>query len=317
MSRRFDVVGVGLNATDTVLLVSRFPGLGGKAPFEKEVLSPGGQVASALAACQKLGLRTKYIGSVGDDERGRIQMESLAGSGIDIEHVQTRENCPNQSAYIIVDQETGERTIFWQRPECLRIDPEQITEDQIVCGRLLHIDGHDTPAVERAARIARDAGIPVTVDVDTIYEGFDRVLPHVDYLIASAEFPGRWTGENDPCRALENIQREYGMKVAAMTLGQNGALALAGGRFHYAPGFVVSCVDTTGAGDIFHGAFCYGVLAGWPLDRILEVSNALAALNCRALGAQGGIARLDEAESLIAAGDRREAPAFATQVSRV
>ena len=107
------------------------------------------------------------------------------------------------------------------------------------------------------------------------------------------------------------------MKVAAMTLGENGALALARGRFHYAPGFVVSCVDTTGAGDIFHGAFCYGVLAGWPLDRILEVSNALAALNCRALGAQGGIAGLDEAESLIAAGDRREAPEFAAQVSRV
>ncbi len=317
MSRRFDVVGVGLNATDTVLLVSRFPIHGGKIPFDEEVISPGGQVASALAACQKLGLRTKYIGSVGDDERGRIQMESLVKSGIDIEHVQRRENCPNQSAYIIVDRETGERTILWRRPDCLRIDPEQIEEEQIVCGRLLHIDGHDTPAVERAARIARGAGMPVTVDVDTIYEGFDRVLPYVDYLVGSSEFPGDWTGEDDPFRALERIQAEYGMKVAAMTLGQDGALALSEGRFHYSAGFVVACTDTTGAGDVFHGAFCYGILAGWPLGRVLEVSNALAALNCRALGAQGGIGSLDEAENLIAGGQRREAPEYAAQGSRV
>ena len=316
MSRRFDVVGVGLNAVDTVLLVSRFPKWGGKIEFERETLSPGGQVASALAACQRLGLRTKYIGSVGDDERGHLQMKSLAASGIDVEHVQTRENCPNQSAYIIVDQETGERTILWQRPECLRIDPEQITEDQITCGRLLHIDGHDTPAVEQAARLAREAGIPVTVDVDTIYDGFDRVLPYVDYLVASAGFPSRWTGEDDPFRALERIQRDHGLKVAAMTLGADGALALAGGRFHYAPGFVISCVDTTGAGDVFHGAFCYGVLAGWPLDHILEISSALAALNCQALGSRGGLAGLDEAESLIASGERRRAPAFAAQESR-
>ena len=317
MSRRFDVVGVGLNATDTVLLVSRFPRHGGKIPVEEEVLSPGGQVASALAACQKLGLRTKYIGSVGDDEQGRIQMESLVKSGIDIEHVQRRENCPNQSAYIIVDRETGERTILWRRPDCLRIDPSQIEEEQIVCGRLLHIDGHDTSAVERAARIARGAGMPVTVDVDTIYEGFDRVLPHVDYLVGSSEFPSGWTGEDDPFRALERIQAEYGMKVAAMTLGQDGALALSEGRFHYSGGFVVACTDTTGAGDVFHGAFCYGILAAWPLDRVLEVSNALAALNCQAPGAQGGIGSLDEADSLIANGQRREAPEYAAQGSRV
>ena len=317
MSGRFDVVGVGLNATDTVLLVSKFPKHGGKIPFDREVLSPGGQVASALVTCQKLGLRTKYIGSVGDDERGRIQMESLLRTGIDTEHVQRRENCPNQSAYIIVDEETGERTILWQRPECLRIDPDQIAAEQILCGRLLHIDGHDTPAVEYAARIAHEAGISVTVDVDTIYDGFDRVLPYVDYLIASSDFPGRWTGEDDPFRALELIREEYRLKVAAMTLGRDGALALAEGGFHYSPGFVVCCIDTTGAGDVFHGAFCYGVLAGWTLERSLELSNALAALNCQALGARGGIRSLEQAQSLIAAGRRREAPDFVVQGAAV
>ena len=313
---QFDIVGVGLNATDTILLVSKFPPHGGKAPFTKEIQSPGGQVASAIATCQSLGLRTKYIGSVGDDERGRIQLVSLKSTGIDLEHIQVREGCASQSAYIVVDEETGERTIFWRRDDCLRIDPDQIQPDQITCARLLHIDGHDTPAVEKAASIARKAGIPVTVDVDTIYPGFERVLPLVDYLVASSEFPSRWTGEQDPFQALELIQREHKMKVAAMTLGSRGTLALVEETFHYSPGFVVDCVDTTGAGDVFHGAFCYGVLQGYPIDEVLEFSNAMAALNCRAMGARGGIAAAGEARRLMAAGERRVSRTFTEGIAR-
>jgi sugar/nucleoside kinase (ribokinase family) len=295
---------VGLNATDTMLLVPHFPAYGGKVPFTREIISPGGQVASAMVTCSRLGLRAKYIGTVGDDERGEIQMRSLVSSGVDLTHVQRRANCPNQSAYIVIDQSTGERTVFWNRPDCLAISPDQIDPDQITCARLLHIDGHDTRAVEHAARIARQHGIPITVDVDTIYAGFDRVLPLVDYLIASSEFPGRWTRIDDPRKALEALQREYGMRVAAMTLGSHGALALADGKFHYSPGYVVHCVDTTGAGDVFHGAFCYAVLDRMSLSAALDFSNALAALNCTAIGARGGISGADAARDLMERGQR-------------
>jgi len=311
----FDIVGVGLNATDTLLIVPHFPAYAGKVPYLEEITSPGGQVASAMVACSRLGLRAKYIGAIGDDERGRIQMESLLGTGINLDHVQQRRNCANQSAFIIIDRSTGERTVLWRRDDCLRIDPGQITEDQIVCARLLHIDGHDTPAVERAAQIARAHGIPVTVDVDTIYHGFDQVLPYVDYLVASSEFPERWTGLGDPFCALEAIQREYGMKVAAMTLGAHGSLARMDGIYYYAPAFVVNCVDTTGAGDVFHGAFCYSVLQGMPMPEALEFSNAMAALNCTALGARGGICGLDEIRSLMARGERRSHTEIAARVA--
>ncbi len=307
---RFDVVGVGLNATDTLLVVPHFPAYAGKAPFQDEILSPGGQVASAMVTCARLGLRTKYIGTVGDDERGRIQMESLRGSGINLEHVQIRKGCANQSAYIIIDRTTGERTVFWRRDDCLRLQPAEIKPEQITCARLLHIDGHDTSAVEHAAKIARGAGVIVTVDVDTIYHGFDSVLPHVDYLIASSEFPVQWTHEEDPFKALEMIQREYKMRVAAMTLGAHGALALENGKFVYAPAFVVNCVDTTGAGDIFHGAFCYSVLQRMELRDALNFSNAMAALNCTALGARGGIRGMDEVKTLMARAERRSRPEF-------
>jgi sugar/nucleoside kinase (ribokinase family) len=309
-SPAFDLVGVGLNATDTLLLVPKYPELGGKVAFEREIVSPGGQVASALVTCGKLGLRTKYIGVVGDDERGRIQMTSLREAGLNLDDLQIRAGCPNQSAYIVIDQSTGERTIFWHRPDCLTIDPAHITPEKILSARMLHVDGHDTPAVARAARIARDHGIPVSVDVDNIYPGFDRVLSCVDYVIGSTEFPARWTGELDPFLALERIQNEYGMRVAAMTLGPYGGLSREGGQFVYSPGFVVNCVDTTGAGDVFHGAFCYSVLKGASVRDALEFSNAMAALNCTRLGARGGIATADEARDLIDRGERRSHPDF-------
>ena len=302
---QFDVLGIGLNATDTLIIVPHFPAYAGKAPFVDEILSPGGQVASAMVACATLGLKVKYIGTVGDDERGRVQLESLQGTGINIDDVAVRKGCANQSAYIVIDQSTGERTVLWRRSDCLRLTPEEITEEQILSASLLHIDGHDTPAVARAASIARKHGIPVTVDVDTIYHGFDKVLPNVDYLVTSSEFPAQWTNERDPFRALSTLQNEYGMRVAAMTLGAHGSLALLEGKFYYSPAFVVNCLDTTGAGDVFHGAFCYAVLKGMSMSETLDFSNALAALNCTEIGARGGIRGVEAARTLMARAERR------------
>jgi sulfofructose kinase len=205
--------------------------------------------------------------------------------------------------------------VLWRHDECLRIDPDQIAPEQIACARLLHIDGHDTPAVAHAAAVAHQHGIPVTVDVDTIYQGFDRVLPNTDYLVASSEFPAAFTGIDDPFRALEKIQKEFKMRVAAMTLGAHGALARENGAFHYSPAFVVNCVDTTGAGDVFHGAFCYSVLQGMAMHDALEFSNAMAALNCTALGARGGIRGPAEIRALMVRAERRAHPDFAARAA--
>jgi sugar/nucleoside kinase (ribokinase family) len=133
--------------------------------------------------------------------------------------------------------------------------------------------------------------------------------------MASAEFPARWTGIEDPFGALVAIQRQSGMKVAGMTLGAHGALAYAEGRFHYSPAFVVNCIDTTGAGDVFHGAFCYAVLQQMPIADALEFSNAMAALNCTAPGARGRIANAEEARVFMRSGiSRREDPAVALKL---
>ena len=310
----FDALGIGLNATDTLVLVPHFPAYAGKVRLERELISPGGQVASAMVACAKLGLRSSYIGTVGDDERGRIQLESLRAAGVEMSSVEVYSNCATQTAYILVDQATGERTVIWRRDDCLALPADQITEAKISETRLLHIDAHDMPAIAKAASIARRLGIPVTLDVDTIHPGVETVLPHVDYLIASTEFPLQWTGDRDPFRALELMQGEYGMHVAAMTLGPHGALARCQSRFYYSPGFVVNCVDTTGAGDVFHGAFCYAVIEKMPLLDSLEFANAMAALNCTALGARGGIATLPEVLAFRNRGERRSNPDFEQRV---
>ncbi|MBV9613362.1 MAG: carbohydrate kinase family protein, partial [Acidobacteriaceae bacterium] len=271
-----------------------------------ELLSPGGQIATAVVACAKLGLRTKYIGTVGDDLRGDIQRQSFAGTGVDITGVIVREDCPNQTAYIVIDESTGERTVFWQRHECLRLRPSELRADDIVPARLLHLDGCDTEAAAYAAAVAREHRIPVSLDVDTVYPGLESVLRNVDYLVASSTWPSRWTGETDAFAALAHLENEYHFRAAVMTLGEHGCVALHEGAWTYSAAFQVTTADTTGAGDVFHGAFCYAMLAGMPMHEALDFSNAAAALNCTAIGARGHIPTRAQVDALLAAAARGE-----------
>jgi sulfofructose kinase len=308
---KVDVVGLGLNATDTVLMVREFPPLGGKERVVFLSRQAGGQVATALVACQRLGLRARYIGKVGDDEAGRFQLQSLREEGIDVRYAGISRGATTQFGLIIVDQATGERTVFWDRDERLAVTTDELKPEAITSARILHIDGCDTAACAQAAKCARKAGIPVVADLDTVYKDVEQIFPLIDYLIASANFLPAVTGHNDPFRVLEYMAREYKIRAPGMTLGRDGALVYSEGRFHYSPGFVVETVDTTGAGDIFHGAFAYGLLEGWSIEQILDFSNAMAGLNCTRVGARGGIGSRAEAEKLIATGTRHRNPDYA------
>ena len=308
-----DVAGLGLNATDTVLVVREFPPLGGKARALSMARQAGGQVATALVTARRLGLRSRYIGKVGSDGAGRFQRRSLEQEGVDIRHVQTVRGAPNQIGLIIVDQATGERTVFWDRDARLTLRPADVPREAVLSARVLHLDGCDVEACLQAASWAKQAGIPVVADLDTVYKNVERLFPMIDYLIASANFLPAVTGRNDPFKVLEYMAREYGIRTPGMTLGRDGALALAGGRFYYSPGFVIETVDTTGAGDVFHGALIFGLRRGWPVDRMLEFSNAMAGLNCTAVGARGGIATARAAEKLMRAGMRHRNPEYETR----
>ena len=185
-----------------------------------------------MVACARLGLRTKYIGAVGDDERGRIQMESLQGTGINLDHVQVRAGCANQSAYIIIDRSTGERTVLWRRDDCLRIDPEEITRgaDRLrahAAYRRARYSGGGARRRDRARATASRSRWTWTpfITVST------RCCRMSITWSPAREFPDRLDRRERSVQALETIQSEYGMRVAAMTLGAHGALAREEGQY--------------------------------------------------------------------------------------
>ncbi len=305
-----DVVGVGLNATDVFYLVPNYPELGGKARIHSSSLQPGGQVATALVACRRLGLTARYMGKVGDDDAGRLQLRSLEREGVDTRHTRVVRGARTQIGVIVVDRATGERTVFWDRDPRLGLRASELSRQAIVSARALHLDGCDVAACCAAARWARAAGIPVVADLDTVYAKIETLLPLVDYLVASTGFLFAFTGTQDHFRALRAVAKDFRNPAVGITLGADGALLYSRGSFIYSPGFLVEAVDTTGAGDVFHGAFIYGLLAGWEMPRVLDFSNALAGLNCTALGARGGIASRGEAEKLMRRGRRHTNRAF-------
>ncbi len=298
-----DVVGVGLNATDTLIPVAHYPSRGSKVEFRSAKVLPGGQVATAMIACQQWGLRARYVGKVGDDVAAELHRAEFARLGVEA-HLFTAPGCPSQQAFILVD-DSGERTVLWKRDDRLTLRPEELQRDWIVHSRALHVDGHDTAAAATAAGWARAAGIPVIADLDELYPGIDALLKSVDFLITSRDIPGRLMEEPDLRKSLPALRERFGCRLTAATLGEEGVLAWDGTQFHYATAFCVQPVDTTGAGDIFHAGFIYGLLQGWPLQRQLDFACAAAALNCTAVGARGGIQSVEAIERLIATGALR------------
>ena len=305
-SRVVDIVGVGLNATDTIIRLPHFPAFNSKVEFRFSEILPGGQVATAVTACAQWGLKARYVGKIGDDSSGVLQQNELLKSGIEA-HWIVVPSCQSQSSFILVDEGTGERTVLWKRDPRLELLPSEIQREWVTQARLLHLDGHDCPGATRAATWARAAQIPVTADLDNLYPGVEALLENVDYAITSRDFPARLCGENDFFRSLPAVASRFGCRLTAVTLGALGVLAWDGARFRYSPAFDLKAVDTTGAGDVFHAAFAFALLQGYELSRSLEFSCAAAGLACMGAGARGGIAGLEEIEGLIRNGRRRPA----------
>jgi sugar/nucleoside kinase (ribokinase family) len=302
VTAKVDLVGVGLNATDTLIPLSNYPARGSKVEYRAATILPGGQVASAVVACQHWGMSTRYVGKLGEDHAADLHREAFARAGVETRIITVPGGVSPQSL-ILVDG-GGERTVLCRRDERLILHPAELDRDWIINARALHVDGYDTAAATQAAQWAREAGIPVIADLDELYPGVDDLIRNIDYLIVSRDFPCRLMAESDLEKALQKMQRRHGCVLAAATLGEEGALAWDGAQFHRAPAFAVRVVDTTGAGDIFHAGFIHALLQGWPLQRQLDFACAAAALNCMAAGARGGIQPVDVIEDLMATGAR-------------
>jgi sulfofructose kinase len=307
-SSKVDLVGVGLNATDMLIPLAEYPAPGSKVEFRSASVLPGGQVASAVMACQRWGLRTRYVGKLGDDAAAQLHRDEFAHAGVETQII-TVPGFASQQAVILVDDH-GERTVLWRRAQELSLRPDELSREWIVNARALHVDGYDTAAATIATGWARAAGIPTIADLDDTYPGVEGLLENIDYAIVSRDVPARLLGEEDLEKSLPLLQSRYGCLLTAATLGQDGVLAWDGNQFHYACAYQVAAVDTTGAGDTFHAGFIYGLLQEWPLQRRLDFACAAAALNCMGIGARGGVQPVDVIEKLMATGSRYAALAW-------
>ena len=299
--REFDAVGFGLNAVDHLIVVPEYPAFDSKMRFREHQLSAGGQTATAMAALQRLGMKTAYAGRFGSDEEGKFGLQTLQSENVNVDFAQVIDGAHNQIAFIIVDAQTGERTIVWNRDERLAYAAHEAPMQLASRGRVLHIDAHDPPACAAMAQAARAAGTIVSADIDNIYEGLPELLPLIDILVTSAEFPHRLTGISDERTSLVELKARYGCALVGMTLGARGALVYCEEQFIESPAFEVpgGCLDTTGSGDAFRSGFLYGMLCGEELEMSLRIANAVAALKCRGLGARAALPTENELKKFL------------------
>lgn len=296
--REIDVVGLGQNALDHVVQVDGLPPLGGKVRAAGYAQRPGGQIATAMRAAARLGLRAAYLGSVGDDGAAETVLAPLRDDGIDVSGVRRTPGAPTQIGLILVDRKSGERAVVWHRDPRLALRPEDVSRRAIERGRALHLDAGDLDTSRRAASAAREAGLAVVLDADTPAPGIESLLAAVDFPIVSRGFAEALSGTGSVTDALDRLV-SLGARLAVVTLGEVGAVAQQGERRIRSPGFAVEPRDTTGAGDVFHAAFVWGLLEGLDAEGVLRAANAAAAMACRGEGAQGGLPTRSELEAFL------------------
>lgn len=287
-NKSFDAVGFGLNAVDHLIVVPEYPAFDTKMRLIEHKQSAGGQTATAMVSLRRLGLKTAYAGRFGSDPEGLFGLATLKDDDVNVDFAEVVEGATNQIAFITIDVRSGERTIVWDRDDRLAYKPEEAPAEFGSLGRVLHLDAHDPAACVRVAKAAKGSGTIVSADIDNVYEGLPELLPLIDILIGSKEFPYRVTGITDERAALIELHQRYGCAIVGMTIGAAGAVVYCDGEFIDSPGYRApgGCRDTTGAGDAFHGGFLYGFLTDQDLETSLKLGNAVAAIKCSALGAR-------------------------------
>jgi len=294
------VVGFGENSVDHVYRLPRYPQPGGattKVRIDRHDVRPGGQVATTLATCARLGRPTRYLGTLGDDNHGQLIKRELERRGVDVQYAMVRPG-PNRYALILIDATHGERVVLWQRDAALTITAEDVRLEWLDGAALVHVDATDEEAAIVLAHLARERGLPVTCDVDRLTPRTPALLDAASIPILAEHLPFELTGHNDPEQALRALRHRHGGRLV-VTLGERGAAMLDGDRYVHAPGIPVRVVDSTGAGDVFRGALIHALLRGDSPEDLLRFANAAAAVSCTKDGAMDGTPTLEEVERML------------------
>jgi sulfofructose kinase len=293
------VIGLGQACVDYLGRVPSFPEEDGKIELLNLQRRCGGPASTALVTLSRLGIPCSFLGSVGDDPLGEEIVRRLNEEGVDSTHLRVRQGHSSQFAFIAVSRHKGKRTIFWHRGSAPHLKKEEIDLSVFSGARFLHLDGLMMEASLEAVRQAKGMGQTVVLDAGTMREGSLELASRVDILIASAGFAdplvGRGTGSEKALAALCGL----GPKTVVITLGEEGSVGWNGGDVVFQKALPVQAVDTTGAGDVYHGAYIYGLTRAWPMPACMRFASAVAALKCRKMGAREGIPTLNEVQAFL------------------
>jgi len=297
----FDVVGLGCCCWDCLGIVPHYPGLDEKVGLTDLVQQGGGQAGTAMAAVARLGGRAAIVGRVGEDNFGDQTRSAFLDEGVDVRWLMTVPGATSQFAFIAVDESTGQRTIFYTHGSKGKFDPSELDRAGLLDCHCLLVDGHHNVAALAVAGWAREAGVPLVLDLERPQAEDEQLIALATHPIIPEQFALDLTGAPDPEGAAREVLRR-GCEVAVVTCGARGVVACTREGTVAVPAHDVEpIVDTTGAGDVFHGAFAYGIALGYELEHNLRFASAVAALKCTQLGGRVGIPTMDQALSLMTA----------------
>lgn len=290
--KQVEIAGLGFCGLDYLCILNHIP-VDEKVEIMHHLVQGGGPAATAIVTAARLGAETAFIGAVGDDDRGTAIINGLKLENVDTGHIQVKYGKESPAAFCWIEKASGKRSIAWTRGTSLPMDPNRVDQDFIASLKLLHLDGHNMEAAIKAARIAKKCGVIISLDAGTLLPDIEILVGLADICIASESFAYKYTSENDKKKAAEKIF-QTGCLVAAVTNGKEGVFAVTPDGNIEINAFRVPVVDTTGAGDVFHGAFAYAFIQGWEMDRVLKFASATAAIKCMKFGGRTGIPSVDE-----------------------
>jgi ribokinase len=294
MTRTPHITGIGYCGMDYLCRVPYVP-LDDKVELVESLIQGGGPCATAMVAAARLGASAAFGGAVGDDERGAQILRGLADEGVDTSGVKIRRKAVSPASFCWIDAKTRGRSIAWSRDTARPLGPREIDRPLIKRSAVLHLDGHQARAALAAAEFARTCGVAVSIDAGTLVPEIDDLLARCDLVIASEKFATRYTGEASPRNALRKLFAGP-CRFASVTLGRKGSIGFDGKRFFRCPPFDVPVVDTTGAGDVYHGAFAFAFATGRSWPECMRFATVVAALKCTAFGGRTGIPDLKTTE---------------------
>jgi ribokinase len=290
MSARWDILGLGVVAVDDLVYVAHYPQPDSKVPIMTKRREGGGLTATALVAATRLGASTAYAAVLGDDELSEFTRQALAQAGVDRSLIRRQAQARPPHSIIIVDQSTGQRTILYSTEGVVPYPPEAVTEELVGAGRVLFVDNRVVAAALRAVELAHALGIPVVGDIEPELEpGVLELMQQIDHLIIGIELAGQVTGETQPERMVQALG---GVKRACcvITAGERGCwYSERGGPVQHRAAFPIQVVDTTGCGDVFHGAYAACLAQGESVAAAVRVATAAAALKATQPGGRSGI----------------------------